>query len=154
MSDCQIGLMQDKERLVVPSQYKAIGQDCKFVTQAAESAGLNSQATFLVQLAVDEACTNIIEHAYGGTDQGQISVTCDIESVQGETFFLVRIEDQGKPFQPDLVPALHLTSDPEEFKIGGLGMHFMRKMMDRVEYHFHTGRNELVMYKRLEQEKT
>jgi serine/threonine-protein kinase RsbW len=101
---------------------------------------------------VDEACANIVEHAYGGGDGGEISITCGIGDVQGEAFFLVRLEDQGEPFDPDSVPAPRLTEDPEELKIGGLGIHFMQKMMDRVEYRFYPGRNELVMYKRLDRE--
>jgi serine/threonine-protein kinase RsbW len=146
--------MQDKQKITILSQYGAIEQARKFVARAAEAAGLGNQAVFHVQLAVDEACTNIIEHAYEESDKGSISVTCSTEFIQGAPFFLIRLEDQGKPFDPARIPAPKLTSNPDELKIGGLGMHFMRKLMDKIEYHFHAGRNELVMYKRLGQGQT
>ncbi len=139
--------MHNEQRLVVPSQCDAIGQVCDFVVQAAESAGLNDHDVFHVQLAVDEACTNIVEHAYGGSDQGQIFITCGTDKIQGQDFFLVRLEDHGEPFDPSSIAAPNLTPDPHECKIGGLGMHFMRKFMDRVEFHFYPEKNELIMYK-------
>ena len=147
--------MQDKERqLVLPSQYEAIGRACAFVIQEAQSAGLDTRAVYHVQLAVDEACTNIVEHAYGGGDQGEIILTCGTGQLWGEPCFLVRIEDHGIPFDPESIPAPNLSSDPDKLRIGGLGIHFMRQMMDKVEYHFYPGRNELVMCKRLAKEET
>lgn len=147
--------MQDQERqLVIPSEYEAIGSARAFVIQEAESAGLDDRAVYHVQLAVDEACTNIVEHAYGGSDMGEIILTCGTGQLQGEPCFLVRITDHGIPFDPESIPAPNLSSDPDELRIGGLGIYFMRQMMDRVEYHFHPGQNELVMCKRLVKEET
>lgn len=144
-------MMQNKQRLVVPSEYTAIRQVCDFVVQAAAAAGLNEQQVFHVQLAVDEACTNIVEHAYGGSDQGQITITCGTEKVQDQVFFLVRLEDHGEPFDPRTIPTPNLSPDPDELQIGGLGMHFMRQFMDRLEFHFSPEQNELTMYKQLSQ---
>jgi serine/threonine-protein kinase RsbW len=142
-------LMQDEAQLVLPSQFQAIGRACEFIVQQAEAAGLSDRAVFHVQLAVDEACTNIVEHAYGGSDQGKIRITCGTGQLQGKAAFIVRIEDWGISFDPENVPAPNLSSDPNQLKIGGLGIHFMRQMMDKIEYHFYPGRNELIMYKRL-----
>jgi anti-sigma regulatory factor (Ser/Thr protein kinase) len=144
--------MQKEERLVIPSQYKAIRHACELVAQAAESAGLNGDAVFHVQLAVDEACTNVVEHAYEGDDRGEIRISWGMECVEGIDYFSVRIQDWGKCFDPATVPPPKLSPNPEELQIGGLGIHFMRKMMDRVEYRFSPERNELIMYKRLDRE--
>lgn len=144
--------MQREERLVIPSQYKAIRQACESVAQAAESAGLSDDAVFHVQLAVDEACTNVVEHAYDGGGQGEIAISWGVESVEGVDYFVVRIEDRGKCFDPATVPPPTLSPNPEELQIGGLGIHFMRKMMDQVDYRFGPQKNELTMYKRLSRE--
>ena len=141
--------MQDRVQLVLPSQYQAIGRACEFVVQQAESAGLDERSVFHVQLAVDEACTNIVEHAYGDGDQGEIRLICGRGEYQGAPAFVVRIVDRGTPFDPESVPAPNLSTDPNELKIGGLGIHFIRQMMDKVEYRFYPDRNELTMYKRL-----
>lgn len=139
--------MRDEQQLVVPASHESIGQVCEFVVQVAESAGLDDQASFHVQLAVDEACTNIVEHAYGGEGEGDIHVSCCVE----DRFFVVRLEDQGAPFDPDDVPPPKLTVNLDELSTGGLGIHFIRKLMDRVVFRFHPGRNELALYKRLGQ---
>jgi len=144
--------MQQEEQLVIPSQYKAIRQACDFVVRAAESAGLGSDAVFHVQLAVDEACTNVVEHAYEGDGRGEIHISWGTECVEGIGYFTVRIVDRGKCFDPASVPPPTLSANPDELQIGGLGIHFMRKMMDRVEYRFGPEKNELIMYKRLGRE--
>jgi len=140
--------MQNEQRLVAPARYEAVGQSCQFVAQAAKSAGLDDQAVFHVQLAVDEAITNIIEHAYGGENRGDISITCGVEAGS----FLILLVDQGQAFNPDTIPSPRLTLAPSELRIGGLGLHFMRTLMDRVEFYFRPGRNELLMFKQLDQD--
>jgi anti-sigma regulatory factor (Ser/Thr protein kinase) len=144
--------MPKEEQLVIPSQYRAIRQACESVAQAAESAGLSVDAVFHVQLAVDEACTNVVEHAYEGDGQGEILISWSTECVDGMDYFTIRIEDRGKCFDPATVPPPTLSTDPEELQIGGLGIHFMRMMMDRVEYQFSPEKNVLTMYKRLVRE--
>ncbi len=144
--------MPNEQNLVIPGQYDSIQQACQFVGDAAESAGLDSQSVFDVQLAVDEACANIVEHAYEGEGKGDICITCGTDDVREGTRFYVRLEDQGQPFDPDVVATPSLATDADELKIGGLGMLFMRKVMDQIEFSFRPGSNELVMFKRIEEE--
>jgi len=119
----------------------------KFVTQAAVQAGLNETAIFAVQMSVDEACSNIIEHAYGGENIGDIDCTCKIDS-QGLTVIL---HDWGAPFDPEKVPEPDLTSPLEKRKEGGLGLFFIRKLMDEVHFEFSAEKgNTLTMVKRKE----
>jgi serine/threonine-protein kinase RsbW len=122
------------------------------VVEAAEAAGLTGEALFHVELAVDEACTNIVEHAYGQADRGCIEVAYGAYREDGERYFVVRLVDTGSPFDPSAVPEPQISNGNDALQVGGLGMHFMREMMDRVEFHFHSGWNELIMYKKLAQE--
>ena len=141
-----------EQRLVLPARYESIRSVCDFVVEAAELAGLEGESLFQIELAVDEACTNIVEHAYGQADEGCIEVGHGTYREKGERFFVVRLVDTGDPFDPGTVPEPQICNGYEVLQVGGLGMHFMREMMDRIEFHFHAGWNELIMYKRLDQE--
>ena len=59
-----------EHRLQVPGQFDHLEQISKFVEQSGVEAGLDTTAICRCQLAVDEACTNIIEHAYQGEGRG------------------------------------------------------------------------------------
>jgi serine/threonine-protein kinase RsbW len=114
-----------------------------FYAAAAVEAGLDDKSAYEVQLAVDEAVTNIIEHAYGGQDLGDIE--CFYE-VQPDKLIIV-IKDSGKPFDPDIVERPDLESDPCSREPHGLGLHFMRLLMDSLEFTFNGGGNVLTMVK-------
>lgn len=138
--------------LTVPGRYDKIREICEFVSVGATQAGLDDTAVFHVELACDEACTNVIEHAYGGEDKGNIVVSWDVSNNR----FQITIQDNGRPFDPNNIPKpdTDLSPTPEvidNLKVGGLGIHFMRKLMDEVIFHFDQERgNLLVMVKQLE----
>jgi len=128
----------------VPARYDRVKQVCAFVVDAAESAGLDETAVFHCQIAVDEACTNIIEHGYRGEDKGQIEAECRTEPGMAT----ITIIDWAPPFDVTQVPDPSLDRPIEDAAIGGLGVFFMRKMMNEVTYHHKDGANRLVMVKR------
>ncbi len=116
-----------------------------FITKAMKQLGIE-QETFQVQLAVDEACTNIIQHAYSGGSEKSIRILC---SMSGSDL-VIQIRNWGKPFDPDSIPPPDLEADLEERRVGGLGIYLMRRMMDKVRYIFNPRRyNELTMIKHL-----
>ncbi|MCX7682250.1 MAG: ATP-binding protein [Anaerolineae bacterium] len=117
---------------IFPGWFSSLRDISDFVTQAAREAGLDERAIGAVQLAVDEACSNIIEHAYGGEGRGEIECTCHI-SAEGLT---VVLRDKGRPFDPTQVPEPDPHPDLKRCAVGGLGLHFMRKMMDEVRFEF------------------
>ncbi len=103
---------------------------CDYVTHCAEEAGLNETEVYAVQLAVDEATTNIIEHGYGQECPSRIDITCDIQ----EDGLKVVIYDDAEPFNPESVPEPETNVSLEELKPRGLGIFLMRQMMDEVHY--------------------
>src|SRR5512139_3850283 len=113
----------NERRLVIPARYAAVAGVCAFCSAAAGEAGLTEHAAFHVQMAVDEACTNIIEHAYGGENRGEIAVKCEI--IPGELTVILR--DHGRRFRPEEVPQPKLGSLLEDTEVGGLGLYFMRQ---------------------------
>jgi serine/threonine-protein kinase RsbW len=139
--------MGQPQRLTVPGQFEQLAQIAEFVTRAAREAGLTDDDVFHVEMAVDEACSNIIEHAYADCS-GNIDLACT-SSAQG--VFEITIHDSGQPFDPDAVvmPQLDASADLEELNEGGLGLYFMRKLMDEVRFEMVAGQgNTLVMTKR------
>ena len=95
-----------------------------------------------VQLAVDEACTNIIEHAYSGKQTGKITILCKLSSKKE---FTVKLIDQGKKFDPNAVLSPDTEAPLDERKRGGYGIYLMKKMMQNVKYAFTEEGNELTM---------
>lgn len=133
-----------QRRLTVAGRYERIQEVCEFVCRAAEQAGMDEREVFHCQLAVDEACTNIIEHGYGGEDRGNIDVACDTRD--GE--LVVTLSDTGAPFDPNIVPEPGPYRSIEDAGIGGHGLYFMRRVMDVVDFSAGAHGNTLVMVKR------
>jgi serine/threonine-protein kinase RsbW len=131
--------------ILLPGRYENLAQICDFVRQAAEDAGLESFAVYSVETAVEEACTNIIEHAYGGEGRGDIECSCQAD----DAGLVVRLRDTGKPFNPDSVREPDIHAPLKKRKDHGLGIFIMRKWMDDVQFEFTPGKgNILVMTKR------
>jgi serine/threonine-protein kinase RsbW len=137
-----------EHRLHIPGQFDRLEQISKFIEQSGLEAGLDDKAICRCQLAVDEACTNIIEYAYEGEGRGSIDICCEPEA--GELTII--IEDHGKPFDPNSVPTPQLDTNLEDMQVGGLGLYFMRQVMDAVEFSYEDGSNKLVLVKRREGE--
>jgi serine/threonine-protein kinase RsbW len=128
-----------------PGSYSSLEPLSQFVIAQAVKAGLDDAETYGVQLAVDEAATNIIEHGYGGEDVGEITCQCDILA-EG---LCVILKDHARPFNPGAISEPTLNAPLEEVRPRGLGLFFMQKMMDEVHFDFAaTGENTLTMFKR------
>jgi serine/threonine-protein kinase RsbW len=105
---------------------------CEFVTKEAKQAGLNDDSIYAVQLAVDEACSNIIEHAYGEKEGGKIICECNIVDDGLE----VVLKDNGMPFDPNSVPEPQIGVPLTELKLRGAGLYLIRRIMDEVVFEF------------------
>ena len=134
--------------LHVPSSTQNLAMIRDFVSNVGEQAGLDDTQVARLALAVDEACANVIEHAYaeaGGTTQ---EVT--IRAVIDEDELTILVVDRGKGFDPASVQSLSLDELVKQRRSGGLGMRLIRTIMDDVQYTIVPGeKNELRMVKRL-----
>ena len=99
---------------------------------------------------MDEACSNIIEHAYGGENIGVIVCSCIIETDR----LIIELKDTGKPFSPNEIPVPDTSASLDERQGNGLGLFFMRQMMDEVHFYFNPESGNvlrMVKYKREEE---
>ncbi|AFN75092.1 putative anti-sigma regulatory factor, serine/threonine protein kinase [Melioribacter roseus P3M-2] len=102
----------------------------KFVKDTALECGFGEDDIEQIILAVDEACTNIIKHAYGFSPDGII----DIDVKFKDDKFTIAITDEGKGFDPKQIPIPDVQEFYKQKKVGGLGIYLMRKLMDEVNY--------------------
>ena len=112
--------------------------------KCAQDAGLDDQETYSVQLAVDEACTNIIEHGYGGEGIGDIEFSCE----KTDDGLMVMIRDESKKFNPGEVSKPKIGTPLEELSLRGAGLFLMHSMMDEVDFSFNCGGTVLRMKKK------
>ncbi len=101
-----------------------------FVGDIARKGGFGGKDVYNIQLATDEAASNIIEHAYEGISDGVLDLSCGLNA---GTITIILI-DYGLPFDPSEIPMPDLKADLSDRKIGGLGIFLMRKLMDEVHY--------------------
>jgi serine/threonine-protein kinase RsbW len=118
-----------------------------FVAQSARVAGFKDQALCQIQVAVDEACANVVHHAYAGMEPGDMEVSCCLDGQN----FVVRVRDWGTSFDPKEVQDPDTSAPLDERTLGGLGLFLIRQFMEQVQYTFDPEMgNELMMTKRLQ----
>jgi len=112
----------------------------EFISSAAQRLGFSDEETSKIVLAVDEACTNIIKHAYQYDPNKEIRIS--INTTKGALEIL--IEDEGKSFNPLAVKPPDLKQHLQQFRRGGLGVYLMKTLMDEVEYNLNPGKKNVV----------
>ena len=140
------GTAEKKFELTVESKLENLPKIGEFLDEAMQHYGVDSlKDTYAVQLSVDEACTNIIEHAYAYRSDGKIVIHCVVSEASDK--FVVNIMDWGKPFDPTTLPEPDTESGLNDRKAGGLGIFFMRKFMDEISYRRSDDMNLLTLAK-------
>ena len=117
---------------VFPGEFSSLAKISEFIEEEAKKTSLSDSVIYEIQLAVDEACSNIIEHAYEGEGIGEITCTCEVSS----DAFTVVLQDNGKPFDPEEIKELEVGSPLEELGNRGAGVFLMKMLMDEVEFEF------------------
>jgi anti-sigma regulatory factor (Ser/Thr protein kinase) len=136
-----------KRRLVIPNDTKYLNTVRDFVVEVVANSAFPKVDMGRIVLAVDEAVTNIIEHAYSNKREGEVDIQLELQA--NATKFEAFIHDSGIHFDPTDMPNPDIDSHVAEGKKKGLGIFLMRQIMDIVEYEFEEGvvnRLRLVKY--------
>lgn len=128
---------------IYPGLYENLAAIAEFVRLEGNKAGLSFKEIFELETAVDEAVSNIIEHAYGGEGLGDVIVTCN----QEERGISIILEDHGRPFDPSCVPVPDTKAPLKARKDQGLGYFFLCQLMDDVHFEFNEDANRLTLLK-------
>jgi serine/threonine-protein kinase RsbW len=135
-----------EKELLIKSRTENLTTVRDFISSAIEEVNTPQDVAGDIVLAVDEACTNIIKHAYKFFPDGDIN----IKLRYSEKKITVKITDHGSPFSPETVPTPDLQKYFEEKRVGGLGMYLMKSLMDDVRYKSVPGKyNQVLLTKKL-----
>jgi anti-sigma regulatory factor (Ser/Thr protein kinase) len=137
----------EMEETVGEARRERLGDLLAFVDRACAHAALASDVAFDVRLATEEAVTNVIEHGYAGVEiPGPISVRFHRDPQQ----VVVTIDDLASPFDPATIRPADPSAPLAKRRIGGLGWHFVTRVMDEVRHEQrHPRGNRLTLVKRL-----
>ena len=131
--------------MTFPGSFSSLVKIGEFVTQAAKSVGFEGFELYKIETAVDEACSNIIEHAYGPKNFGEIDVSIWTESKK----ITITLTDYGEPFNPEFVKQPNFNTDLLERDDHGLGLYMMKQWMDVVNFSILDSKNILTLIKYL-----
>ena len=109
------------------------------------SPGVTNEVLYDIQLAVDEACTNIISHGYAGLEPGSIILDLDIDPDK----IIVSLTDFGHSFEPGSAPMPDVNAPLEERELGGFGLFLIRQSMDDMNYQVTEDGNKMILTKHL-----
>lgn len=135
-----------KRTLKIDSRTEHLVSVREFVSQAAVTSGFSEEDVSKIALAVDEACTNVIKHAYKYNPDKNISIS--VSETNDE--FVITIVDNGKQFDPQRLKTPDMKEYLSQYKRGGLGVFLMKSLMDKVEYEIEPGiRNRVRLVKNI-----
>jgi serine/threonine-protein kinase RsbW len=138
-----------RAKMSLTSEMKNLTTVSDFVTEFARRHELCEDDTFALQTAIDEACANVVDHAYQGKPDGEMHIQCALSD--GEV--TVTITDRGKPFDPRSVPRPDVSAPLQKRQEGGLGLFLMERLMDSVKFEFDAAKgNRLTMKKKVRHE--
>ena len=135
----------ERASLVLVNQRSEIRRLCQFVEQFGEANRLSTDETLDINLILDEIVINIIEH--GAEAARQLEIHVDLALDAGT--LTIQVDDDGVPFNPVDAPPPNFDLPIEQRPIGGLGIHIVRSLVDRIEHRRDDGRNVLTMTKKM-----
>ena len=133
------------KKLTLHNDVQQISKLADFVDAIAEEASIDSSLAMSLNLALEEAVTNVVMYAYLAGDEGDVDIVAELS----DGSLLFTISDKGIPFDPTKKEDADITLGVEERQIGGLGIFLVRQLMDTVEYERKDGYNILTMKKKL-----
>lgn len=144
-----------KKELEIEAKLKNLATISQFIVvilqELDETLKIPDKTIFQIQMAVDEACSNIIIHGYP-QKVGKIIISIHIihfdeNNLRNKTKIIIKIIDNGKKWDINEIPPADIKSDLEIREIGGLGVFFMKKFIDQIKYSSKNGLNELKLIK-------
>ena len=130
--------------ITLPNDIATITQLSEFVETVCEEKGLDMALTMNLNLALEEAVVNVMSYAYPDS-QGDVKVDIMIDDQK----VVSTLTDSGIPFDPTQKGDVDTTLPAEERPIGGLGIHLVKQIMDKVSYQYVDNQNILTLEKNI-----
>lgn len=132
-----------RKQLVLNNDINEIASLAEFIDSIVEESSLDASFGMSLNLALEEAVTNVILYAYPEGKSGTVTIT--VEGVDNVLTFVIC--DSGVPFDPTQKEDADITLSAEERPIGGLGIFLVKQLMDEVSYEYVDGQNVLTLKK-------
>ena len=139
-----IHYLPSTHRLCLHNKIDQISLLPAFVQETVQASKLNPALADSLNLALEEAVTNVILYAYPEGTDGEVNIDAAVAD-HALTFTIV---DGGKPFDPTAREAVDINAGVEERPVGGLGIHLVRQIMDDVRYERRGRNNVLILTKK------
>ncbi len=130
-------------RMTLPNDVSQIGRMPGFISDAIKASKLDPQVEDSLNLALEEAVTNVMMYGYPKGTYGEVTIAATVT----EKSLVFTISDNGKAFDPTVRPDVDINAPVEERPVGGLGILLIRKIMDKVWYERRGERNVLILTK-------
>jgi serine/threonine-protein kinase RsbW len=138
--------MTSSHRIARAAYLESLGEFREFIKDRCGGVpGVTDEILYDVQLAVDEACTNIISHGYAGLAPGSIILDLELNPDQ----IVVTLTDFGHSFEPSSAPAPDVNAPIEERELGGFGLFFIQQSVDEMDYQVTEDGNKMILTKNL-----
>ncbi|OCT11288.1 hypothetical protein A8709_06325 [Paenibacillus pectinilyticus] len=135
----------ESESIVLSNDLQELERLAAFIRSLAVTFDIDEKSLFQLNLVCDELVTNIILYGYPSSENRMHEIRLDVG--QNLTGWELRLTDRGIPFNPLLKAAPRTDLTIEDRGIGGLGIHFVRQVMDELIYERLNGENILMMTK-------
>jgi len=135
--------MSQRYQMTRAAELESLSVFREFISDCCSRHKVPDETVFELKLAVDEACTNIIEHGYKGMSPGSIILSFRIEPDR----ILVQLTDFGHVFEPASAPKPDLEAALEDRPLGGMGLYLIYQMMDNIDYESSEDGNTLTFTK-------
>lgn len=135
-------------KMTIPSSTRHLEDVRRFVELHTVEAGFDTESVEQFKVAVDEACTNVIKHAYSGDDSHELNIKIIVDTDR----CTVCIKDRGSAFRPREYNEPDIFELAKRRQAGGFGVHIMRRLMDHVEYASEGKTNEVRLTKYLDRQ--
>jgi anti-sigma regulatory factor (Ser/Thr protein kinase) len=136
-----------EKKLTIINQISQLEELARFFEEISDEWELPMSASLNLNLVMEELVTNIIFYGYEDQNKHEITIVVILDN----ELINIQLEDDGKEFDPLSIPEPDINLAIEDRKIGGLGIHFVRKIMDKIDYKRLDNRNILTLSKNISQ---
>jgi len=125
---------QKNIKLTLPNElsYSPLAQ--AFVREVARKAGFEGSSLSQIDVAVEEAVTNVMKHSYDAEENSTFEILCE-PLPEGAEGIKIVIKDMGIPFDPSRILSYKPSHNIDDLSTAGLGVHLMKAMMDECSFH-------------------
>ena len=134
-----------RKSIVLANDTKEVPKLTAFVDEVCETVGFDEMTTMQIKVAIEEGVVNVMNYAYPPGQRGDVTIEAALNDVR----LKFTIMDSGKPFDPTVQADVDTSLPAKQRRIGGLGIHLMRQIMDSINYERMGALNVLTLRKKL-----